>query len=228
MRNVAKRLLMGDTAQCVISWKMKVVEMNNEARGKAIMKRVGKRMMNKELSIAFCNWHDNQVEEKNKGRGEQIMRRVGARMMNKELVLAFEQMVHHFKDDIRNYLQTKWDEATEMRQKVAVKLWGYRMDRAWQMIQQKLYNEWVRFVSTKRRSLLRKRLTQRAAAGGARIMVMGIMYARYALGAYYFCIWVGIAVAEKTKQKAKAQVQQLPKTSPTPAPTLLLPLLLLL
>ena len=100
MRNVAKRMLMADTAQCVISWKMKVLEMLNQKRGEAVMKRVGLRMLNKDLSISYCNWRDKYMEAKNKERGEQIMRRVGARMMKKELTTNWDAWVQNYKENM--------------------------------------------------------------------------------------------------------------------------------
>ena len=100
MRNVATRMLMADTAQCVISWKMKVLEMLNQKRGEAVMKRVGLRMLNKDLSISYCNWRDKYVEHKNRLRGEQIMRRVGARMMKKELTTNWDAWVQNKKENI--------------------------------------------------------------------------------------------------------------------------------
>ena len=108
MRNVAKRMLMGDVARCVISWKMKVLEMLNQKRGEGIMKRVGLRMLNKDLSISFCNWRDNQLELKNRLRGEQIMRRVGARMMKKELTQNWDAWVKNYKENMLEMVSRRW------------------------------------------------------------------------------------------------------------------------
>ena len=107
MRNVAKRMLMADTAQCVISWKMKVLEMLNQKRGEAVMKRVGLRMLNKDLSISYCNWRDKYMEAKNKERGEQIMRRVGARMMKKELTTNWDAWVQNYKENMLEMVRSQ-------------------------------------------------------------------------------------------------------------------------
>ena len=89
MRNVAQRLLNGEVAQMLISWKMKIVKEKNHERGQAIMKRVTMRMINKEQAIAYKNWHDNQVEWDSKKRGKAIMKRVGMRMTKKELSISY-------------------------------------------------------------------------------------------------------------------------------------------
>ena len=94
MRNVAKRLLMGDAAQCLLAWKYKWLEDKNQARGEAIMRRVGLRMGGDEnlrdMADRFSVWKYAFLEDKNQARGEAIMRRVGGRMRNKEIALNFD------------------------------------------------------------------------------------------------------------------------------------------
>ena len=100
MRNVAKRLLMGDTARLVISWKMKIVEIKNRERGEGIMRRVGMRMLNKDLASGYVRWQLGWMEDKNKARGEMIMRRVGARMTKKELTTNWDAWVQNYKENM--------------------------------------------------------------------------------------------------------------------------------
>jgi len=128
-------------------------------------------------------------------------------MLKREVSGCWDNWVNRFKDELRQYLQAKWDEATEARRQSAVRMWGYRMDRVMELAAQKIWNEWVRYVSTKRRALLRRRLAQRAAAGGARIMVMGIMYARAFLAQHYLLMWKMVTQAESARQKALRQAE---------------------
>ena len=100
MRNVAKRMMFGEAAQALLSWKYKVLEHLNQLRGEAIMRRVGGRWRNREVSDAFRSWNEKWFADKCQGRAESIMRRVGGRWRNREMAMARDEMKRNFKKGI--------------------------------------------------------------------------------------------------------------------------------
>ena len=107
MKNVAKRMRMGDVARAVIAWQMGLHEAKSQERAERIMFRVGMRMKNRELSDAVLEWRTRQVEEKQRLRAEGIMRRVGGRMRNRELALNYAEWCRNYRGDVVTMWQNR-------------------------------------------------------------------------------------------------------------------------
>ena len=88
MRNVAKRLFMGEVGQCLMSWKWRHVEAKNQMQAERIMKRVGGRWRQREVVEAVGRWRESQLVAKMQEQGEMILKRVGGRLRQKDVAMA--------------------------------------------------------------------------------------------------------------------------------------------
>ena len=109
MRNVAKRLLLGDALQCVMNWKGKNQEAMNQARGERIFKKVGARFRQADAVEAVGRWRERQVaekldeearllQEKMQAKGESILGRVGGRFRQMEVASNFGEWRRNCRD----------------------------------------------------------------------------------------------------------------------------------
>ena len=87
MRNVAKRILMGEVFQLVLSWKLKYAEAMRQEKAERMLKRVGARLRQRDAVEALVVWHDSAMTAKMQAealrmqeRGESILKRVGGRL----------------------------------------------------------------------------------------------------------------------------------------------------
>ena len=211
MRNVAKRILYGEVAQGIVAWRYNVMVDKNQERGEAIMRRVGGRWRNQELAEGFFGWCANKREEENQGRAEAILRRAGGRMRNKELFMSWDAWYRNYKDGIMDMwrsrwksLQTKHDENIVRRVMSGIRLWCSAWDREWTILQRSMYHEWVKFVATKRRGHLRKRMLSRQRAAGARIMSMMMGSHDAILRKKYLILWAGLAHSSQIRRDGQA------------------------
>jgi len=211
MRNVAKRMIMGEVAKYIIGWKHKVTCDNNQAKGEAIMRRVGGRLKNREISDAFQDWSMNMTEEVNQARGEAIMKRVGGRMRNKELALQWDCWFKNYKGGILDMWRSKFSKTEEKLVQVrqmnkkkntecGLRLWVQMDEREWKVVLGRLFQEWTRYIATKRRSLLRNRMSGKQRVIGAHIITMIIHSSQIALKKMYIMLWFSLAQLNRTKR----------------------------
>ena len=109
MRNVAKRMLLGEVQLIVSSWREKnieaLMEARNRERGERILKRVGARFKQQEVVEAVERWREAQVTEKierearaMQAKGESILGRVGGRFRQMEVASNFGEWRRNCRD----------------------------------------------------------------------------------------------------------------------------------
>ena len=108
MRNVAKRMLMGEAAQAVICWRSKQLEAKAQARAERIMRRVGGRWRQQDAVEALERWHERAMIAKMQSQGESILKRVGGRLQKKEVAMNFGEWRRNTRAGILDMVSKGW------------------------------------------------------------------------------------------------------------------------
>jgi len=136
-------------------------------------------------------------------------------MRNKELCVNWDAWYRNYKEGIMDLWRTRHQNMTQiherniMRQVMSgVRLWSTSLDREWTLIQRGCYQEWIRFVATKRRGHLRKKMSARQRSAGARMMLMMIGTSDVILLKKYVLLWDSSIKTARLKREGKLTAQR--------------------
>jgi len=165
-----------------------------------------------------------------------IMKRVGARFRNKAVALNWAEWVHNYKAGMLEMWQTRaetcqaqkaaleeelakerttlkeTDEALGMsrehRQKVAVTMWSRDLNASFLFLQRRFFMEWNKYVATRRRGLLRRRLLLRQHAAGAHLILVLVKNSEKKLQQVYVLMWKFYIASKISRSLNETQAEQ--------------------